>query len=56
MALVGPLSDAIGIDPTLWLTVGVFLVSTAIIASLPSVWAIRAPAADLVDPPTMAAS
>jgi hypothetical protein len=56
MALVGPVSAAIGIEETLWLTVAIFLASTAVIAALPSVWAIRAPAADSAGAPTMPAS
>jgi hypothetical protein len=41
MALVGPVSDAIGITETLWLAVVVMWVSWAAILALPSVWAIR---------------
>ena len=42
MALVGPLSDAIGITETLWIAVFVMWASWAAILALPSVWAIRA--------------
>ena len=42
MALVGPLSDAIGITETLWIAVIVMWASWAAILALPSVWAIRA--------------
>jgi predicted MFS family arabinose efflux permease len=56
MALVGPVSAAIGIEETLWLAVVIFLAATAVIAALPSVWAIRAPAADRANAPTMPAS
>jgi len=56
MALVGPVSASIGIDETLWLTIAVFVASTAVIASIPSVRAIRAPATDSVGAPTMPAS
>jgi hypothetical protein len=56
MALVGPVSAAIGIEETIWLTVAIFLAATAVIAALPSVWAIRAPAADRAGAPTMPAS
>jgi hypothetical protein len=42
MALVGPLSDAIGITETLWIAVVVMWTSWAAILALPSVWAIRA--------------
>jgi MFS family permease len=41
MALVGPLSDAIGIVETLWLALVVMWASWAAILLLPSVWAIR---------------
>ena len=41
MALAGPLSAAIGIDETLWLSVAIFLAATAIIVSIPSVRSIR---------------
>ena len=44
-AIVGPISDAIGVTETLWLSLGVMLTTWAAILSLPSVWAIRAPAA-----------
>lgn len=43
MALAGPLAAAIGIDATLWLSIAVFLAATAVIACIPSVWAIKAP-------------
>ena len=43
MALAGPVSAAIGVDAFLWLSVAVFLAATAIIVSIPSVRAIRAP-------------
>ena len=42
MALAGPVSAAIGIDETLWLSIVVFLAATAIIVSIPSVRSIRA--------------
>ena len=42
MALVGPLSDAIGITETLWIALVVMWASWAAILALPSVWAIRA--------------
>lgn len=41
-AIVGPISDAIGVTETLWLSLGVMLATWTIILSLPSVWAIRA--------------
>jgi MFS family permease len=43
MVLVGPVSDAVGVDTTLWFSVVLFLVATAICVSLPSARAIRAP-------------
>jgi len=52
-AIVGPLSDAIGVTETLWLSLGVMLTTWGLILSLPSVWAIRAPAADPHHAPTM---
>ena len=55
MALAGPVAAAVGVDTTLWVAVVVFLVATAIIASVPSVRAIRAPAPS-TDPTTMPAS
>ena len=55
-AIVGPLSDAIGVDETLWLSLGVMLTTWALILSLPSVWALRAPAAGTVATPTIPAS
>lgn len=54
-AIVGPLADAIGVTETLWLSLGVMLTTWAIILSLPSVWAIRAPATAAPDAPTMPA-
>ncbi len=54
-AVVGPVSDAIGVTETLWLSLGVMLTTWALILSLPSVWAIRAPAAPRPDAPTMPA-
>lgn len=45
MALVGPVSDAIGLTETLWLAVVVMWASWAAILMLPSVWAIRRQAA-----------
>ena len=42
MALVGPVSDSIGITETLWIAVVVMWASWAAILALPSVWAIRA--------------
>jgi MFS family permease len=47
MALAGPISVAIGIDTTLWLAVVIFLAAAAVIVSIPSVRAIRAPETDL---------
>ena len=44
MAFVGPVAAAVGVDETIWLSVAIFLVSTAIIAAMPSVRAIRGPA------------
>lgn len=55
MALAGPVAVAIGVDETLWLAVGIFLVTTAIIAAIPSVRAIRAPTAAAAYAPTMPA-
>ena len=55
MALAGPTAAAIGIDATLWLAVAIFLVSTAIIAAIPSVWAIRASGVPCAHAPTMPA-
>jgi MFS family permease len=55
-AVVGPLSGAIGITETLWLSLGVMLTTWALILSLPSVWALRAPTADGAVAPTMPAS
>jgi MFS family permease len=43
MALVGPVSGELGIDPTIWISVALMLACTAVIASMPSVRAIRAP-------------
>jgi MFS family permease len=43
MAMIGPVSAAIGVSTTLWLAIAIFLVADAICAALPSVWAIRAP-------------
>ena len=54
-AVVGPLSDAIGVTETLWLSLGVMLTTWALILMLPSVWAIRAPAANHDPAPTMPA-
>jgi len=45
-AIVGPVADSIGVTETLWVSLGVMLTTWAIILSLPSVWAIRARAAD----------
>jgi Major Facilitator Superfamily len=45
MALVGPIAGLIGTTTTLLLTVGVFLTAAAVIVSIPSVRAIRAPEA-----------
>jgi MFS family permease len=45
MALVGPLADAIGIVETLWIALVVMWASWGAILLLPSVWAIRRPAA-----------
>ena len=52
-AIIGPLSDTIGVPETLWLSLGVMLVTWVLILSLPSVWALRAPPADLTVAPTM---
>lgn len=52
-AIVGPLSDAIGVSETLWLSLGVLLTTWALILSLPSVWALRAPSAESQLAPTM---
>jgi hypothetical protein len=54
-AIVGPLSDAIGVNETLWLSLGVMLTTWVLILSLPSVRALEAPAADQTATPTMAA-
>jgi MFS family permease len=54
-AIVGPVSDAIGVTETLWLSLGVMLTTWALILSLPSVRALEAPAADQTATPTMAA-
>ncbi len=54
-AIVGPLADAIGVDETLWLSLGVMLTTWALILSLPSVWALRAPPVDSLAAPTMPA-
>jgi hypothetical protein len=43
MAFVAPVSDLIGVDATLWLTIVICLACTAVIAAMPSVRAIRAP-------------
>ena len=43
MALVGPVSDAIGVTETLWIALLVMWASWAAILTLPSVWAIRRP-------------
>jgi len=42
-ALVGPVSDAIGVTETLWIALLVMWASWAAILTLPSVWAIRRP-------------
>ena len=52
-AIVGPLSDAIGVSKTLWLSLGVMLASWAVILSLPSVWTIRSRAAETPGAPTI---
>lgn len=44
-AFVGPVSAGLGVDTTIWLSVAVFLAATAVIASIPSVRAIRTPGA-----------
>lgn len=54
-AVVGPLADAIGVDETLWVSLGVMLTTWALILSLPSVWALRAPPIDRPAAPTMPA-
>jgi predicted MFS family arabinose efflux permease len=51
MALVGPLADAIGIVQTLWIALAVMWASWATILLLPSVWAIRRPAAAVAPSP-----
>ena len=43
MALVGPVSDAIGVTETLWIALLVMWASWAAILTLPSVQAIRRP-------------
>ncbi len=48
LALAGPVAAAIGVDASLWLTVAVVLGCTALIASIPSVRAIRASAPERV--------
>ena len=55
-AVVGPLSDAIGVTETLLLSLGVMLTTWTLILMLPSVWALRAPAAVRPTAPTMPAS
>lgn len=45
MAFVGPVAALLGVNETIWLSVGIFLVCTAVIAAMPSVRAIRAPSA-----------
>ena len=55
MAVAGPVAAAIGVDETLWLAVGIFLLATAIIAAIPSVRAIRAPIGAAEFAPTMPA-
>jgi len=52
-AVVGPLSDAIGVTETLWLSLGVMLTTWVLILSLPSVWALKAPSADDTLAPTL---
>jgi predicted MFS family arabinose efflux permease len=42
-ALVGPVSDAIGVTETLWIALAVMVASWLAILALPSVWAIRRP-------------
>jgi len=54
-AVVGPLSDAIGVSTTLWVSLGVMLTTWALILALPSVWALGA-AAPRPATPTMPAS
>lgn len=54
-AVVGPIADVIGVTETLWVSLGVMLTTWALILSLPSVWAIRAPAAAPAAAPTMPA-
>jgi MFS family permease len=48
MAFVGPVAAVLGVNETIWLSVGIFLVCTAVIAAMPSVRAIRAPAPEPV--------
>jgi hypothetical protein len=50
MAFVGPVSAVIGVDETIWLSVAIFVVATSVIAAMPSVRAIRAPAAPVTTP------
>ena len=53
-AIVGPLSDAIGVTETLWLSLGVMLTTWAADPRrCPSVWALEAPAADRRAAPTL---
>ena len=52
-AIVGPLSDVIGVTETLWLSLGVMLTTWVLILSLPSVWALKAPSADPPTAPTL---
>lgn len=54
-AVVGPLSDVIGVAETLWLSLGVMLATWALILALPSVWALRAPTVAAGTTPTMPA-
>jgi len=55
-AIVGPLSDAIGVSEKLWLSFGVMMAMWLVILSLPSVWGIRARAPVRAATPTMPAS
>ena len=47
MAFVGPVAAVIGVDQTIWLSVAIFVAAATVIAAMPSVRAIRAPAAPL---------
>ena len=55
LALVGPVAAAIGTVETLWLSLGIMLVTWIGILLLPSVWAIRGQPEAEAEPTTMAA-